>query len=93
MGYRFWRRCLYFFTVGVTVVLAAYPWVSEFLSRAAEQALHSIPWIGDQLYAQLNTSSQRFDQGARGPVTSLVDAVSGLIPSYAQPWIDALKKL
>jgi uncharacterized protein (DUF2235 family) len=88
----FWRRCLYFFTLGVTLVLVGYPWVSDFLSRAADQFLQSIPGVGDQLHDQWNTLSQQIDQGARGPVSSLVDAVAGWIPSYAQPWIDALKK-
>lgn len=88
----FWRRCLYFFTVGVTLVLMGYPWTSDFLSHAAARLLQSIPWIGDQLYAQLNMANQSIDQGARGPVTSVVDAVGGWIPSYAQPWTDALKK-
>ena len=70
----FWRRCVYFFTVGMTVVLAAYPWFSALFETRAEDFTRQI------------------DAGFRGPITSIVDALGAILPSYAAPWRDALEK-
>src|SRR5207248_886300 len=34
----------------------------------------------------------RLDDGTRGPIRSLVDAVSGFIPGYAQAWTNAFER-
>jgi len=39
----FWRRCLYFFTLGLTFVLAAYPLLSGLFAHAARSLIASIP--------------------------------------------------
>lgn len=78
----FWRRCLYTLTVGLTVVLVAYP----LLSNSIANSMASIPGVGP-------LASQYFgiaDNTARGPISTVVDAFSGLIPKYAQPWKKAL---
>jgi uncharacterized protein (DUF2235 family) len=76
----FWRRCLYALTFALTAALLAYPLVSD----AVSTAMGHVPYIG-----QL---ARKTDSAAGGPIAQIVDAISGLIPSYAQPWKDALKR-
>jgi uncharacterized protein (DUF2235 family) len=61
----FWRRCLYFLTVALTVWLAAFP----LMPHLPKGTLNTI---------------------ARGPLSNIVEALSVLIPSFAQPWKQAL---
>jgi uncharacterized protein (DUF2235 family) len=87
----FWRRCVYFLTVGLTCILAGYPWLDGVFTKAAHGVLSSIPVIGADLDQRWYEWLDRLDEGSRGPITSLVDAISGFIPAYAGPWIKALK--
>jgi uncharacterized protein (DUF2235 family) len=86
----FWRRCLYFFTVGLTCVLVAYPWLDRVFTNAAHGLLKSIPFVGGDLDQRWYEWLSRLDEGSRGPIASLVDAFSGFIPSYVEPWTKAL---
>ena len=65
-----WRRAVYFLTVGLTILLALFPAFPERGWRAA-----------------LDESNR----AVRGPVERLVEALSAFVPSYAAPWVDALK--
>jgi uncharacterized protein (DUF2235 family) len=78
----FWRRCLFALTVSLTVLLLAYPLISDNISNGAKH----IPLFGQIASASVDEANQ----WARGPLADLVGALSGLIPKYAQPWKQAL---
>jgi uncharacterized protein (DUF2235 family) len=88
----FWRQCVYVFTVTLTVILAAYPWLGGALTDAVHGFLGIIPAIGGDLAQRWEHWVTRLDLGSRGPITTVVDAVSGFIPSYAAPWTSVLKQ-
>src|SRR5262249_41275252 len=88
----FWRRAVYFLTVTLTFVLVAYPWLGGLLTKAAHLALRSIPAIGIDLDTNWHAWLDRLNDGSRGPVTNLVDAISGFIPGYLELWIKALER-
>lgn len=88
----FWRECLYFLTTGLTAILAVYPWLGGALTAAAHSLLSSIPVFGLGWDAQWKAWLDQADAGSQGPITNLVDAVSGFIPSYAGPWARALEQ-
>jgi uncharacterized protein (DUF2235 family) len=87
----FWRQCLYSFTAGLTAILAVYPWLGGTLTDAAHRLLWLLSFIGPDLDTRWQGGLDRLDLGARGPITSLVDAMSGFIPSYAGRWTNAFE--
>jgi uncharacterized protein (DUF2235 family) len=86
----FWRRCLYFFTVGTTLILAAYPLLAGVPTQAVVRLLTRIPVVGGHLGDRLQSLSDQLADGTRGPITSVVEALSGFIPGYLQPWTTEL---
>ena len=86
----FWRRCLYFFTLTLTFILAAYPLLTGLLAHAVRSLITSIPVIGADLQTRWEALATQLNEGARGPISSIIDALSGFIPSYAEPWKNAL---
>lgn len=87
----FWRRCTYLVIAGMTFLLIVYPWLGDWPSRAAIGLLTSIPVIGGDVGGEVHDWSVRFDNGSRGPISTIVDALSGLLPGYAQRSMDGLK--
>ena len=85
----FWRQCLYFLTVALTGVLAAYPLLGGVIAKVPHALLHAIPMVGADLAQRWSEYVERLNQESRGPISNLVDAASGFIPSYAQPWTKA----
>jgi uncharacterized protein (DUF2235 family) len=61
----FWRRCVYFLTMALTLWLVLFPWTWHFEVSDADRA-------------------------TSGPVSVLVEAISNLLPAYAQSWKQAL---
>jgi uncharacterized protein (DUF2235 family) len=88
----FWRRSLYFLTFALTLILAAYPLLSGLFSDTARRLVSSIPLVGGDLQARWGHLSSQLNDGSRGPITSIVDALSGFIPNYAKPWTEALQQ-
>jgi hypothetical protein len=86
----FWRQCLYVLTVALTCILAAYPLLGGSFMKAVDRLLTLIPLVGSDLDGRWNEWLGRLDDGSRGPIASLLDALSGFMPIYAKPWIDAL---
>jgi uncharacterized protein (DUF2235 family) len=88
----FWRQCLYFLTLGLTFVLAVYPWLGGMFTKFAHAIIRYIPVIGFDLDDRWTAWMERIDDGSRGPIRSLLDAVGAFIPGYAQSWTDAFEK-
>src|SRR5262249_44405653 len=88
----FWRRSLYFLTVTLSFLLAAYPLLSGVLANGIRLVLTSIPVIGGDLQSKWDLLRSQLNAGSRGPITSVVDALSSFIPSYAEPWKNALER-
>jgi uncharacterized protein (DUF2235 family) len=86
----FWRRFNYFVTLALTALLIAYPLVGDLITKFEHWYL-TIRSIGPPS-AIRETGLMQINIGARGPITSIVDSLSGFIPSYASPWITALKQ-
>jgi uncharacterized protein (DUF2235 family) len=86
----FWRRLNYFVTFTLTALLVAYPLVGDLIAKFEHWYLttHPLGHVG----AITESGLKRIDVGARGPIASVVDALSGFVPSYASPWISALEK-
>jgi hypothetical protein len=53
-------------------------------------AVASIPFVGDDLQQKWERLRVQLNEGSRGPITNVVDALSGFIPSYVEPWKEAL---
>lgn len=87
----FWRRTLYFVTVALTGVLVGYPWLDGVFTKVVRGLLTSIPVIGADLDGKWRALANQLDAGSRGPIASIVDAVSAFIPGYAAPWTRALE--
>lgn len=88
----FWRNCLYVVTVVATLLLIAYPWLGDLLSSSVRWIVERIPFIGSGLASTIHDWSSQIDNGSRGPISNLTDALSGLIPRYAEGWTEGLKE-
>jgi uncharacterized protein (DUF2235 family) len=87
-----WRRLVYLVTVALTVVLALYPWTSGAFVGSLHWLLVHVPLIGAGLGDFIDRHLAPSDVAAGGFIAPLVDMLSGLIPSYAAPWSDALRQ-
>jgi len=85
----FWRQCLYFLTLGLTFLLAVYPWLGGVFTKMTHALIRFIPIVGTDLDDRWTAWMDVLDQDSRGPIRTLISAASGLLPSYTQPWTDA----
>jgi uncharacterized protein (DUF2235 family) len=83
------RRLLYAVTMLLIAVLVSYPWTKGYLGAFVPKLLHLIPVVGKEVAQRLNDVLGQADVGSRGFISPLVDAISGLLPSYATPWTNA----
>ena len=86
----FWRRCVYWLTLLLTLRLASYPIAPTLFTRIGGAMADKIG-LGAAFHGQWQRITHDFDAGARGPLSNIVDSLSALIPAYAAPWINALK--
>ncbi len=80
----FLRRCLYFCTVGLTVGLALYPWFCDFFAQTVHNLVANIPFVGSYL-------ATKWESQSYGPITSIINMFSAILPSYITPWKEALE--
>ena len=73
-----WRGVFYFIAVGLTAILALYPWLGGVFAEM----------LGDRFHHWLQTGSNL----SRPTLTTAVDALSGFIPGYTRPWAEALER-
>ncbi len=79
-----YRRVVYFFTLALTFLLIAYPYIRDQVQAVIRGALGVIPFLGKYLATVEGTG--------RGLITPVVDAVAGFIPSYLSRWSGAFVK-
>ncbi len=87
----FWRRCLYFLTVGLTIVLALYPWLGNFFAKAVRSLVTSIPVLGSSFETSWEFFASQLNAESRGPITSTISTFASILPTYATPWENALE--
>ncbi len=87
----FWRQCLYLCTVGLTIVLAVYPWLGTFFAKAIHGLVTNIPVFGGYLETKGEFFVNQWNSQSRGPIASIVNMFSAILPAYAAPWKDAFE--
>ncbi len=87
----FWRRCLYFITIGLTAVLVLYPWLGNFFAQAVRGLMTSIPVLGTHFETSWEFLASQLNTQSRGPITSIISTFGSILPAYAKPWENALE--
>lgn len=87
----FWRRCLYFFTVGITIVLALYPWLGNFFAQVVRGLVTSIPVLGSRFETSWEFLANQLDTQSRSPIASIISTFGSILPTYAKPWENAFE--
>ncbi len=87
----FWRRCLYFFTVGLTIVLVLYPWFGHFFAQVVHGLVASIPVFGSHFETSWELLESQLNAKSRWPITHIISTFNFILPTYAGPWENALE--
>jgi uncharacterized protein (DUF2235 family) len=87
----FWRQGIYFLTLALTFVLAAYPWMSGKFTNLVHAVIRIIPVVGVDLDQRWSAWMGVLDQDSRGPIRTVISFVSAFLPGYAHYWTDAFQ--